>query len=79
MNNLWNQVYTQNGQIYYHNLYTNQTVWELPSDAIVQNYLSIPIAEIVNPCNLYNNKTPSKELREKRLKNARKYYCFKFW
>lgn len=80
MNNLWNQVSTENGEIYYHNLNTNQTSWYLPSDAILVNQTNIPIAQIVSPAyQYYTDKAPSKELRQQRLKKARKNYCFTFW
>ena len=80
MNNLWNQVSTEKGEIYYHNVNTNQTSWYLPSDAILLNQSNIPLAEVVSPAYPYNKNTvPSKELREKRLKKARKNYCFRLW
>lgn len=79
MNNLWNQLSTENGEIYYHNINTNQTSWYLPSNAILVNKNNIPIAEVINPAYPYKNIAPSKELREKRLKKARKHYCFRFW
>jgi len=80
MNNLWNQLSTENGEIYYHNINTNQTLWYLPSDAILINQSNIPVAQIISPAYpYYSNNAPSKELREKRLKKARKNYCFRFW
>lgn len=80
MNNLWNQVSTENGEIYYHNLNTNQTSWYLPPNGILINQFNNSIAEIVNPIySYYRNKAPSRELRQQRLINARKNYYFTFW
>ena len=72
MNNLWNKVYTNKGEEYFHNPWTNKTSWSLPSNGILVNQhlnsYTLPVANIVYIAEPF----PSRELREERLKEARK-------
>eukprot|EP00658_Telonema_sp_P-2_P029904 TRINITY_DN22676_c0_g1_i7.p1 TRINITY_DN22676_c0_g1~~TRINITY_DN22676_c0_g1_i7.p1 ORF type:complete len:218 (+),score=43.90 TRINITY_DN22676_c0_g1_i7:179-832(+) len=85
---VWNQLQTAQGQVYYHNPQTNETAWSLPPGDVASNVASVaPVQQqvvypaqpqavyVAQPAAVHHHgpRAPSRELREERLRHARKH------